>query len=169
MNELGEGRDLYLLNAGSGEEGGGGVKRKRSGVDQSLQMQAALMAAQIPPENPITVGVPRYSQPQQMPMQSAQHQQSRVHEAPRFPPSPHSDESPVPSPQQWMMQPIVPQEQVLVNNDRTFNTEMAHDQQEAVSNGVSTRNDALDAAGVNEAAEKLDSLDISIPSGMVSV
>lgn len=131
-------------------------------------MQAALLAAQMQQDSPMVVGVPRYSQQAQpqMPLQqqatSQQAAQARAHEAARYAPSPHSDESPAPSPQQWAMQPLLQQEQVvMVGANRVFNNDMAHDPQQA------TRNDALVAAGVNEAAEKLDSLDISIPSGMV--
>ncbi|OQR68950.1 embryonic polarity protein dorsal-like, partial [Tropilaelaps mercedesae] len=179
VNELGEGRDLYLLNVGVGEDGGGGVKRKRSGADQNLQMQAALLTAQGQVQaggRPVMVGVPRYAQSSHQalhtPHPSPQPPQGiRALDTPRYAPSPSSDDSPAPSPQQWVMQPLMPSEQVVTavtvsEASKPFNTNFPIDNQVNASNGLVSRNDQLDAAGVNEATEKLDSLDISIPSGM---
>ncbi|XP_022665229.1 proto-oncogene c-Rel-like isoform X2 [Varroa jacobsoni] len=184
VNELGEGRDIYLVNLGEGGEIGGGVKRKRSGADQNAQMQAALLATQgrlQPGVAPLVVGVPVYGQPQPQstqtshPSHTPQPSHSRGHDTRRqYAPSPHSDDSPAPSPQQWVMQPLIPSDSahVVVGTERSekpFNGELPHggnNQDPGGSNCVVSRKDPLDAVDVNAAAEKLDSLDISIPSGM---
>lgn len=149
-------------------------------------MQAALLATQgrlQPGVAPLVVGVPVYGQPQPQstqtshPSHTPQPSHSRGHDTRRqYAPSPHSDDSPAPSPQQWVMQPLIPSDSahVVVGTERSekpFNGELPHggnNQDPGGSNCVVSRKDPLDAVDVNAAAEKLDSLDISIPSGMVS-